>query len=262
MSKKFICTVCGYIHEGDEAPEQCPLCHAPQSKFKEVVDERPKKKFVCSVCGYVHEGTEAPESCPVCHAPQNRFKEVEESAPSAGPVDPKELQGKWEVDMTHARIGFEIKHCGLSFVSGMFHDFKVDVTASGDDLLDTAIAVTIQANSVDTGVEPRDHHLRAADFFEVEKYPTMDFKSTKITKLSATEAKLQGDLTIKGITKPVMLDLTLIDCMPSPMTNELTSGFRLTGTIHRTDFDFGPAYLPAIIGNEVKLIIDAEFVKA
>ncbi len=262
MSKKFICTVCGYIHEGEEAPEQCPLCHAPKTKFKELVEEGPQKKFVCTVCGYVHEGSEAPESCPVCHAPQNRFKEVEPAPSSVAPVDSKELQGKWEVDKTHARIGFEVEHCGLSFVSGMFHDFAIDITASGVDLLDTTIEVVIQTNSIDTAVEPRDNHLRAADFFDVEHYTTMVFKSTKINKLSNKEAKLEGELTIKGITKPIVLDLTMIACMPNPMSEALTAGFRLTGLVNRKDFALGPTYASAIIGDMVKLIIDGEFVKA
>ena len=97
--KKFICTVCGYIHEGDAAPEKCPLCKAPASKFNEMVetegglefadqhvigvakgcDEEIMKKFICTVCGYIHEGDAAPEKCPLCKAPASKFNEMVET---------------------------------------------------------------------------------------------------------------------------------------------------------------------------------------
>ncbi|MBM6992655.1 MAG: YceI family protein [Prevotella sp.] len=262
MKKKFVCAVCGYIHEGEEAPETCPVCSAPQSEFKEMASEV-KKKFVCTVCGYIHEGDEAPEKCPVCGAPQSKFKEQnDERADGDHSIDLQSLVGKWEVDMTHARIGFEIKHCGLSFVSGMFSDFTIDINAKGQDLFDTEIVATIKTDSVNTGVAPRDGHLRTADFFETDKYPTMVFRSTKIIPQSKKEGKIEGMLTLRNVTKPVVLNAQLIDCMPSPMTQQTTAGFRLTGSINRADFEFGPKFVPAIIGNEVSLIIDAEFTPA
>ena len=75
--KKFVCTVCGYVHEGTEAPAECPICHKSAEVFKEVEEKAEAvKKFVCTVCGYVHEGTEAPAECPICHKPAEVFKEM------------------------------------------------------------------------------------------------------------------------------------------------------------------------------------------
>ena len=80
-TKKFVCTICGYVHEGEEAPAECPVCHQPASVFEEVKEKAEKvKKFVCTICGYVHEGEEAPTECPVCHQPVSVFEEVKEKA--------------------------------------------------------------------------------------------------------------------------------------------------------------------------------------
>lgn len=262
MKKKFVCTVCGYVHEGDEAPEKCPMCGAPRSKFKEEVPKRVTKKFVCTVCGYVYEGDEAPETCPVCGAPREEFKEQAEAAAADTVVESRALTGKWNVDMTHARIGFEIKHCGLSFVSGHFADFVIDINAKGEHLLDTEIVVTVRPDSVYTGVQARDNHLRTADFFDTDKYPEMVFRSGKITRHGDREGDIAGELTLCGVTKPVVFKARLIDCMPSPMTGQTTAGFRLTGVVKRSDFNFATKFLPAIIGDEVNVIVDAEFTPA
>ncbi|MBM6993932.1 MAG: polyisoprenoid-binding protein [Prevotella sp.] len=167
--------------------------------------------------------------------------------------------GKWTNDKAHTRIGFEVKHAGLSFVSGRFGDFDITVDAAGKNYLGTKVDVTIQTKSISTGVEARDNHLRTADFFEVEKYPTMTFKSTKFVATSKKTGKIYGNLTIKGVTKPVVLNATLIAQMVSPMSKVMTAGFRLRGTVKRSDFGLGPKFLPALIGDNVNLIIDAEF---
>lgn len=167
--------------------------------------------------------------------------------------------GKWVNDKAHTRIGFEVTHAGLSFVSGQFSDFEIDVDAAGKNYLGTKIDVTIHTKSIGTGVEARDNHLRTADFFEVDKYPTMTFKSTKIVATSKTTGKVYGNLTLHGVTKPVVLNATLIAKKVSPMSQVMTAGFRLKGTVKRSDFNFGPKFLPAIIGDNVNIIVDAEF---
>jgi polyisoprenoid-binding protein YceI len=167
--------------------------------------------------------------------------------------------GKWVNDAAHTRIGFEISHAGLSLVSGRFTDFDIDVDAAGKNLLDTKIVATIKTNSVKTGIEARDNHLKTADFFEVDNYPTMVFKSTRISAKTKNTGKIYGTLTIRDVTKPVVLDATLIAKKVSPMSKVLTAGFRLKGKIKRSDFNFGPKYLPEIIGNDVTIIIDGEF---
>lgn len=167
--------------------------------------------------------------------------------------------GTWNNDKAHTRIGFEVKHAGMSWVSGYFGDFDVKTQAAGKKYLGTTVDVTIQTQSIHTGIDARDNHLRSADFFEADKYPTMTFKSTRFVAKSKNKGKIYGNLTIKGVTRPVVLNATLIAHGISDMSHTMTAGFRLTGTIKRTDFGLGPKFLPAIIGDEVNLIIDAEF---
>ncbi len=100
--------------------------------------------------------------------------------------------GKWVNDAAHTRIGFEISHAGLSLVSGRFTDFDIDVDAAGKNLLDTKIVAPIKTNSVKTGIEARDNHLKTADFFEVDNYPTMVFKSTRISAKTKNTGKIYG----------------------------------------------------------------------
>lgn len=220
------------------------------------------KKFVCTVCGYVYEGDEAPDTCLVCGAPREEFKNQAEAAAADTVVESRALTGKWNMDMTHARIGFEIKHCGLSFVSGHFADFVTDINAKGEHLLDTEIVVTVRPDNVYTGVQARDNHLRTADFFETDKYPEMVFRCGIITRHGDREDEIAGELTLCGVTKLVVLKARLIDCMPGPMTGLTTAGFRLTGVVKRSDFIFATKFLPAIIGDEVNVIVDAEFTPA
>lgn len=170
-----------------------------------------------------------------------------------------QAQTTWTNDKAHTRIGFDIKHGGVSFVAGHFDDFDIKVTTSGKSYAGTKISVTVPTKSVNTRVEARNNHLRSADFFDVEKYPEMKFESTRFQVLSKTQAKVYGKLTLHGVTRPIVLNAQLIGMKPSPMNGQQTAGFRLTGTIKRTDFNFGPKFLPAMVGNEVKIIVDAEF---
>jgi polyisoprenoid-binding protein YceI len=168
-------------------------------------------------------------------------------------------EGKWVNDAAHTRIGFEIEHAGLSIVSGRFTDFDIDVNAAGANFLGTQIVATIKTASVKTGVEARDNHLKSADFFDADNYPSMVFKSTKLVAKGKNKGKVYGTLTIRDVTRPIVLDATLIANKVSPMSNVQTAGFRLKGTIKRSDFNFGPKFLPAIIGDEVTILIDGEF---
>lgn len=167
--------------------------------------------------------------------------------------------GSWTNDKAHTRIGFEVTHAGLSFVSGRFADFDITVDAQGKHYLNSKVTAVIRTKSIATGVEARDNHLRSADFFDVEKYPTMTFKATKAVMQTKTRGKLYGTLTIKDITRPIVLDAQLIAHKISPMSKVMTAGFRLKGTVKRSDFKLGPKFLPAIIGDNVNIIIDAEF---
>jgi len=107
----------------------------------------------------------------------------------------------------------------------------------------------------------RDNHLRSADFFEVEKYPAMTFKSTSIKKISKDKYKLTGNLTIHGITKPVTMDLWFRGTAENPLNKITSAGFQLTGSLKRSDFGIGPKFPPPMIGDIVSIKADGEFIK-
>lgn len=161
----------------------------------------------------------------------------------------------YEIDPTHTFPSFEISHMGLSTFRGRF-----DKT-SGTITLDLAkktgsVDVTIDANSISTGVQKLDDHLRNPDFFEVAKYPTITFKSTRF-KFDGNELdEVEGLLTMHGVTKPVTLDVDDFICKPHPMLKTPACGASLEAKIKRSDWGM-TTYLPAI-GDEVELKIGIE----
>ena len=128
-----------------------------------------------------------------------------------------------------------------------------------DDPANSRIEVTIETASVDTFFAKRDEHLRSADFFNVAEHPTMTFKSTKVERTGENTARMVGDLTLLGVTKPVALDVTLNAFKENPINNKMTAGFTATGSIKRSEFGM-KAYVPAV-GDTVALRIDMEMQK-
>lgn len=164
----------------------------------------------------------------------------------------------YEIDPTHTFPTFEISHLGLSTFRGRF-----DKT-SGTITLDLAkktgsVDVTIDANSVSTGVAKLDEHLKNADFFDTAKYPTITFKSTKF-KFDGNELdEVEGLLTMHGVTKPVTLDVDDFVCKPHPMTQKPACGANLEAKIQRSQWGIS-TYSPNV-GEEVKLKIEVEAMK-
>lgn len=167
----------------------------------------------------------------------------------------------WERDQPHAQLSFTVTHMGLSDVSGTFNNFDVTVTSSKDDFSDAVFNLTADVNSIDTRVEARNNHLKSADFFDVEKYPTMTFKSTAIRKVGKGKYKLTGNLTIRNITKTVTMDLLYRGTMVNPQSKATTAGFQLSGTLKRSDFDLGPKFPEAVISDVVRIKADGEFIR-
>jgi polyisoprenoid-binding protein YceI len=164
----------------------------------------------------------------------------------------------WNIDPSHTNVEFSVKHLMISSVKGRFA--QVSGTATGDQ-----IEVTIGAASIDTRQEQRDAHLKSADFLEVEKFPTITFKSREIDGDVDGEFRLAGDLTIHGVTRPVTLDVTSEGRGKDPWGGE-RAGFSAKGKIDRRDF--GLHYNQAletggvVVGHDVKISIDVELVKA
>ena len=119
-----------------------------------------------------------------------------------------EMQGNYDIDPRHSYIGFKIRHMGITDVAGSFRDFNGTINYDPKDISKSSVNFTAKVTSIDTGVAPRDNHLRSADFFEVEKYPEMTFKSTKVEKKGKT-LMVYGDLTMKGVTKQIEIPFTI-----------------------------------------------------
>ena len=165
----------------------------------------------------------------------------------------------WKNDPAHSRLGFVVKHLTISEISGRFADFSVDVTTTKADYSDAQISVTAKVASIDTDIEARDNHLRSADFFDAEKYPVLTFKSIYLKKTGQNEGKLYGNLSFHGITKAVTLDVTYFDTVVNPMSKAETAGFKIKGTIKRSDFNLGANFPEAVISDNIQIIADVEF---
>lgn len=142
---------------------------------------------------------------------------------------------KWVLDPTHSQLGFKIKHLMITNVSGSFKNFQAEVETKETDFSTAQINLTAEMESISTNNEQRDAHLRASDFFEVEKYPELKFISTKIERTDSDIFSLYGDLTLKGITKPVKLHVEYNGVAKDPWGGE-RAGFVITGKINRSDW--------------------------
>lgn len=171
------------------------------------------------------------------------------------------LNNVWKNDDPHSQLGFTVTHLGVADISGTFNDFDVQVTSSKPDFSDAVFELTAQTASIDTRVEARDNHLKSADFFDAAKYPTINFKSTGITKAGKDQYKLTGNLTLHGVTKPVTLDLKYKGTVENPMSKQKVAGFQVTGAINRSDFAVGTNFPAPMISNEVRIKADGEFVQ-
>jgi polyisoprenoid-binding protein YceI len=166
----------------------------------------------------------------------------------------------WTLDKSHSGVGFSVTHLMLSEVDGTFKDFEASLTSSKDDLSDAVFEFKAQIASVDTRNERRDNHLKAADFFEAEKYPTLSFKSTSFKKVEGKKWKLTGNLTIKGVTKPVTLDVTLNGPIENQRSKKPMIGLKASATIDRYDFGVG-GESGAAQSREVEIRVNGEFTK-
>lgn len=169
------------------------------------------------------------------------------------------LPTQWELDNSHTRVGFSVDHMGFSTVMGRFADAKGTVNYNMANPNQTTVNFTIPTSSIDTGWEARDEHLMSKDFFNVKQYPTMTFKSKQVQFLNPQQAKVMGDFTMLGQTKPLTLNVTLNKIANSPLTNAPVIGFRATGNIDRTAYGMD-AYAAGITTN-VPIQIDAELVE-
>ena len=166
---------------------------------------------------------------------------------------------KWVLDPMHSEVQFKVKHLVISTVTGSFKTFEGELTTENEDFTEANISFSLDVNSIDTTQAQRDEHLKSAEFFDAEQYPTITFKST-----SFDGEELKGDLTIKGITKPVSLEVehggTAAD-----FYGNTKAGFDVTGKINRKDFgltwDGVTEAGSVVLGSDIKLSINVQFAK-
>lgn len=170
-------------------------------------------------------------------------------------------QQSWSNDPYHSRLGFVVKHLTISQISGKFDDFSVKVITNKPDYSDMKVTVNVKTASINTGVDMRDNHLRSADFFEVEKYPEMVFVSSAVKKASDKKFILTGNLTLHGVTKPVVLTVDYYGSVVNPMNNKETFGFHIQGSLKRSDFGIGPKFQEGMVSDVISIVGDAEFSK-
>lgn len=171
---------------------------------------------------------------------------------------------KWAIDPTHSEISFKVKHMMFTNVSGKLGTYEAVVETDGDDFTNSTIVFTGDPGSINTGDASRDAHLKAADFFDHEKFPQIKFVSTKFVKLSNGEYELLGDLTMLSHTKPVTLSVEYGGLMKDPWGN-IKAAFAVTGKINRKDWGLNwNAALEAggvLVSEEVRINCEIQLVK-
>jgi polyisoprenoid-binding protein YceI len=171
----------------------------------------------------------------------------------------------WNVDATHSGVHFSIRHMVVSKVRGRFAKYAGTIALDEADLTRSVVQATIDAASIDTGVEQRDQHLRSADFFDAERYPELRFKSTRIEQVGDDRYRVLGDLTIRDVTREVALDVEYGGRAKDPWGNE-RAGFVAKASLDRKDFGLGwNQVLEAggvLVGDRVDIELEVEAVKA
>ncbi|MBD0258043.1 MAG: YceI family protein [Cytophagales bacterium] len=170
----------------------------------------------------------------------------------------------WALDPMHSEIQFKVKHLVISTVTGSFKTFDGSATTEGDDWNTAKVNFSADIASIDTNMAQRDEHLRGADFFDAETHPRLVFESTAMRKVSGDTYKLEGNLTIKGVSRPITFDVEY-GGSATDFYGNTKAGFELTGKLSRKEFGLtwnGVTEAGAIVvGDEIKLIGNVQFAK-
>jgi polyisoprenoid-binding protein YceI len=172
---------------------------------------------------------------------------------------------KWAIDPVHSEIAFKVRHLMITNVKGVFKDFSASVITKGTDFITSDIEFSLNPASLDTGATDRDNHLRSQDFFDIEKYSRLSFSGKKAEKTGNNgNYILNGDLTIKDVTRPVKFEVEFAGVMKDPWGNE-KAGYTLTGKVNRKDWGLNwNAALEAggvLVGDDVTITCDIQLVK-
>lgn len=169
----------------------------------------------------------------------------------------------WSIDTMHSEVQFKVKHLVISTVTGTFKKFEGSATTESDDFSNASVKFSLDVDSIDTNVGDRDNHLKSDDFFNAAQFPKIIFANGKLTK-SGSKYKLSGDLTIRDITQQVALDVELGGVVVDPY-GQTKAGFEVVGAISRKSFGLKWNHVTeaggVVVGDEVKIIINAQLVK-
>ncbi|OZI08169.1 hypothetical protein BWI93_10660 [Siphonobacter sp. BAB-5385] len=170
---------------------------------------------------------------------------------------------KWVIDPTHSEVQFKVKHLVITTVTGQFGQFSGEATAS-DDFSDAQVHFEAEIDSISTNNEARDGHLKSEEFFAADQHPKLSFVSTGISKKGDEAFVLNGDMTIRGVTKPVALDVEYGGTVVDPY-GQTKAGFEVKGKINRKDYGLTWSAVTeaggAVVSDEVRLIANVQFVK-
>jgi polyisoprenoid-binding protein YceI len=173
------------------------------------------------------------------------------------------IAGTWDIDVAHSEIGFAVRHLMVSKVKGRFGEFSGTIV-TGENPLDSSVEATVLLSSVDTGNADRDAHLRSADFFDVDQHTELNYRSTGVVYDDEVGFIVDGELTLRGVTKHVPLNLEIHGFQPTTPFGDSRTGFTATGEIDRRDF--GVSFNTALegggvgLGNKVQITLEIEAV--
>lgn len=164
-------------------------------------------------------------------------------------------QDVYKIDPVHSQVGFKVRHF-VAKVSGRFAKFEGTIKVDTHDISKSSVEVVIDATSINTDNEGRDKHLRSADFFEVEKFPTITFKSSAVKEIAKGKLEVTGNLTIRGVAKQVIFPITNAGTR-EVRPGKVVAGF-IDGALRINRMDFGVKYGPAVVGEDVDIELNVE----
>jgi polyisoprenoid-binding protein YceI len=170
----------------------------------------------------------------------------------------------WKIDPAHSEVTFQVKHMMITNVRGFLKDYTVEVKAEDETFANAEIFFSGKMDSISTGNEQRDQHLRSAEFFDVKNNPEITFKSTNYQQVADNNYKLEGEVTIKDVTKAITLDVTFGGIQKDPYGNE-KAGFSIQGKINRKDFGLKWNTIlengGVMVGDDVKISCEIQLIK-
>ncbi|WP_069657920.1 YceI family protein [Arcticibacter eurypsychrophilus] len=174
------------------------------------------------------------------------------------------MANNWKIDPTHSEIQFKVKHLMITTVTGNFNEFDGSAITEAEDFsAGSQSEFTATISSISTNNEQRDEHLKSADFFDAVQFPTLSFKSTK-TEGSGDDMKIYGDLTLKGVTKPVVLNAEFGGIVVDPY-GQTKAGFTISGKISRKEFGLTWSAITEagsiVVSDDIRLLAEVQFVK-